>query len=51
MRADVIEDEISVFDNQDSSLLTVLSSANALLVRPPNDPARQAGETLGYLPI
>ncbi|WP_083097618.1 gephyrin-like molybdotransferase Glp [Pseudophaeobacter leonis] len=51
MRAEVIEDEISVFYNQDSSLLTVLSSANALLVRPPNDPARQAGEPLGYLPI
>jgi molybdopterin molybdotransferase len=51
MRAEVTDDEISVFDNQDSSLLTVLSSANALLVRPPNDPARQAGETLGYLPI
>lgn len=51
MRAEVIEGEISVFDNQDSSLLTVLSAANALLVRPPNNPARQAGETLGYLPI
>ena len=51
MRAEVTEDQITVFENQDSSLLTVLSSANALLVRPPNDLARQAGETLGYLPI
>jgi molybdopterin molybdotransferase len=32
------------FDRQDSGLLTVLSKANALLVRPANDPARETGE-------
>lgn len=51
MRAIVDNGAVTVFDNQDSSLLTVLSQANALLVRPPNDPARRAGDSLGYLPI
>lgn len=51
MRARVENGEIIVFDNQDSSLLTVLSDANALAVRPPRDGARAAGETLAYLPI
>jgi molybdopterin molybdotransferase len=31
-------------ERQDSALLTVLSKANALLVRAPNDPARKSGE-------
>ncbi len=51
MRAIVDNGAVTVFDNQDSSLLTVLSQANALLVRPPDDPARRAGDSLGYLPI
>ena len=34
---------------QDSSLLTVLADANALLVRPPDDPARDAGETISFI--
>jgi molybdopterin molybdotransferase len=29
---------------QDSALLSVLANSNALLVRPPNDPARKSGE-------
>ena len=36
---------------QDSSLLTVLASAEALLVRPVGDPARKAGEVVSYLPL
>lgn len=32
------------FDRQDSSLQTVLSQANALLVRPPNDLPKKAGD-------
>lgn len=32
-----------IFDRQDSSLLTVLSDANALIVRPPHAPAAAAG--------
>jgi molybdopterin molybdotransferase len=51
MRARLHAGELSVFDNQDSSLLTVLADANALLVRPPQDPARSAGELVQYLPI
>ncbi|MEQ9693991.1 gephyrin-like molybdotransferase Glp [Shimia sp. SDUM112013] len=51
MRARVENGEITAFTRQDSSLLTVLSDANALLVRPPNDPVRAAGEILRYVPI
>ena len=32
------------FSRQDSSLLSVLAEANALLVRPPRDPARADGD-------
>ncbi|GAB5436622.1 molybdopterin molybdotransferase MoeA [Falsiruegeria mediterranea] len=51
MRARVEGGKISVFDNQDSSLLSVLSKSNALAVRASDDPARSAGETLHYLPL
>lgn len=51
MRARVEAGEITVFDNQDSSLLTVLSAANALLVRPVRDPARAAGEDMEFIPL
>jgi molybdopterin molybdotransferase len=37
------------FDRQDSSLLSVLSEANALLVRPPGEAARAAGAEVGFL--
>lgn len=36
---------------QDSSLLSVLSRADALLIRPPGDPAREAGHPVRYLPL
>jgi molybdopterin molybdotransferase len=51
MRAELDEDGLTSFERQDSSLLSVLGAANALLVRPPHDPARAAGETVEYLPI
>ncbi|WP_432449687.1 molybdopterin molybdotransferase MoeA [Aliiroseovarius marinus] len=51
MRARVESGEITIFDQQDSALLSVLSQANALAVRPPSDPERPAGEVLDYLPI
>ncbi|WP_323778010.1 gephyrin-like molybdotransferase Glp [Leisingera sp.] len=51
MRAKVDGGRVSAFDNQDSSLLTILADANALLVRPPKDGARSAGDTVQYLPI
>ncbi|WP_281856202.1 molybdopterin molybdotransferase MoeA [Litoreibacter halocynthiae] len=44
MRAIIEDGAVRAFDRQDSSLLTVLAQANALIVRPPNDPARAAGE-------
>ncbi|NKX45812.1 gephyrin-like molybdotransferase Glp [Roseicyclus persicicus] len=43
--------EITPYPSQDSSLLTVLSDANALLVRAPEDPPRRAGEIVDYLPL
>ncbi|MFD3191380.1 gephyrin-like molybdotransferase Glp [Sedimentitalea sp. HM32M-2] len=51
MRAILRDGAISPFDNQDSSLLTVLSRANALLVRPAGDAARSAGAQVDYLPL
>lgn len=51
MRAIVKDGELTAFERQDSSLLTVLADANALLIRPVNDPARPAGAEIQYLPI
>ncbi len=51
MRAVIEGSSLRAFDNQDSSLLTVLSQANALLVRPPNDPPLKAGAMVNYLPL
>jgi molybdopterin molybdotransferase len=50
LRAMVGEDgRILAFSDQDSSLLTIFSRANALLRRLPNAPAAQADETVEYL--
>ena len=51
MRAELTADGIRPFDRQDSSLLTVLGAANALLVRPIHDQARTSGEIVQYIPI
>ena len=51
MRAQLENNGITAFDRQDSSLLTVLANANALLVRPPHDPPRETGEIVQYLPL
>ena len=51
VRALVEDGKVTAFDNQDSSLLSVLSGANALLVRPPHDAPREAGEQVSYLPL
>ncbi len=51
MRAVLDENGIRACKDQDSSLLSVLADANALLVREPNDPARPAGDKVWYLPI
>jgi molybdopterin molybdotransferase len=51
MRARIENGELTVFDRQDSALLTVLSDANALAIRPVGDPAKKTGEILRYIPI
>jgi molybdopterin molybdotransferase len=55
MRAEVFPTgevpEIVPFGAQDSSLLSILSRANGLLVRPVGDPERKAGELVDYVPI
>ena len=42
---------ITPFDSQDSALLSILTEADALLIRPVNDGPRRAGEAMDYLPI
>ncbi len=51
MRAIVDTAGIQACNDQDSSLLSVLAQANALILRQPNDPARAVGEDVTYLPI
>ena len=51
MRAVVDANGITACPDQDSSLLSVLAQANALLVRAPHDPARPKGDEVSYLPI
>jgi len=55
MRADLVPGPdlpgITPYPKQDSSLLTVLSSANALLIRQPHDPPRKAGDLVEYVPM
>jgi molybdopterin molybdotransferase len=52
MRA-VLEPEggIRALARQDSSLVSVLAGADALLIRPPHDPARPAGHPVRYVPL
>jgi molybdopterin molybdotransferase len=42
---------VTPFDRQDSALLSILSEADALLIRPVGDGPRKAGETVDYLPL
>jgi molybdopterin molybdotransferase len=42
---------ITAFKAQDSALLSVLSQADALLLRPVADGPRAAGDVVEYLPI
>ncbi|MEM6589514.1 MAG: gephyrin-like molybdotransferase Glp [Pseudomonadota bacterium] len=51
MRAVVDDGRIAPADRQDSSLLTVLATSNALMIRPPDDSPRKAGEIMEYLPL
>jgi len=43
--------EVTPFDSQDSSRLALLSQANALLVRPVDDPPRKAGDRVAVIPL
>jgi len=49
MRARLDAGGLAVADRQDSSLLSVLSDANALVIRAPNAPAAQSGETVSFI--
>jgi molybdopterin molybdotransferase len=51
MRARLSGGLITPFDRQDSALLTILTEANSLLVRPIGDGQLQAGTEVPYLPI
>ena len=51
MRARLKGDTVTVFDRQDSALMTVLSDANALVVRPPRDPARNIGDVVDVIDL
>ena len=51
MRAHFDGDTVTVFDRQDSALLTVLAQANCLAVRPPHDGSRLPGDLLDIVPI
>lgn len=55
MRARLGRDDTGVtiapFDRQDSALLSILSEADALLIRPVGDPAREAGAEVEYIAL
>jgi len=51
MRAKVTSNGLEVFERQDSALLGVLSDANCLAIRPPNDPAQMAGTHLQIIKL
>jgi len=45
------EGTIDPVSSQDSALLSLLAQAGALLVRPPNDGPRKAGEQMRYIAL
>jgi molybdopterin molybdotransferase len=49
MRARMEDGRVHAAERQDSSLLTVLAGADALLVRPVQDPARHAGDRVSII--
>lgn len=51
MRARIEDGQVTAFEHQDSALLTVLAQANALLLRPPHDPALQTGAEVAFVPL
>ncbi|WP_118132459.1 gephyrin-like molybdotransferase Glp [Oceanicella sp. SM1341] len=51
MRARLENGRLIPASRQDSSLLSVLAEAGALMVRPPHDGPRDAGERMEYIPL
>jgi molybdopterin molybdotransferase len=51
MRATMENGRLRAFERQDSSLQKLMAEADALVVRPPEDPAREAGDLVAYLPL
>lgn len=51
MRAQRGPDGVTVFERQDSALLSVLADANCLVVRPIDDPAREMGDLVDIIPL
>ena len=49
MRGTLAGGRITVADRQDSALLSVLAGANVLVIRPPNDAARDAGDPVAFI--
>ena len=50
-RAHVEDGKITVFERQDSSLLTVLAQSNALAISPPDAKEQPAGSEIDYIPL
>ncbi len=51
MRAQLDGNQITVADRQDSSLLSVLTDANALVIRAPFAPPANIGDVVSYIPF
>lgn len=51
MRARLSGDRITPFDRQDSALITILTEADALLIRPLADGPAAAGTRVDYIPL
>ena len=51
MRASWHDGALMPAESQDSALLSVLARADVLLIRPPDDPARAAGDNVSYIPL
>ncbi len=51
MRARIIDGKLHPDTRQDSSLLSVLATADALMVRPVDDPAQEIGDIAAYIQL
>ncbi|WP_296430671.1 hypothetical protein [Yoonia sp.] len=51
MRGKIDGDSVTIFERQDSALLTVLADANCLVVHPASAPARARGDSVEIIRI